>query len=157
MKKLDKKISYYPHNNKNNAAIFRILESESNEFYHFINLQKPKSIIEINNYFLTERDYFDVFLDDIIVGIVERNRNDNYLFYWIGSNFSGQGIMSKALKEISDDILNSGENKVFTHIQKENIASIRVAEKAGFFLEKEEVFDKDSGDEDIMLVFSKKK
>lgn len=64
------------------------------------------------------------------------HRNNAELGYWLAEPFWGKGIMTAAIKEIIQygfDTFNI--NRIFARPFGSNIASQRVLEKAGFFLE----------------------
>jgi len=68
-------------------------------------------------------------------------RSDVYLKnqelgYWLGEPFWGKGIMSKAVKKLSDIALERFDIvRLEAHIYSWNIGSMRVVEKAGFHRE----------------------
>ncbi len=150
--KIDKNLSCSLHDDKNNKKILEILKSENRNWYHYTDVKKPESIEDVNKYTGSGKMFFDIFYKNNLIGMVEFNSEKNYLSYWLASKFHNKGIMSKILKNISDLFLELGLSEVFVHIQDENIASIRVAEKSGFKLKRRKVYDED----DIMLLFSKK-
>lgn len=49
--------------------------------------------------------------------------------YWLGKEFWGKGIATRALKEFLDIVK---ERPLYAHTAKDNIASLRVLEKNGF-------------------------
>ena len=49
--------------------------------------------------------------------------------YWIGKNFWGQGVATRALDEFLDVVT---ARPLYAYVAKRNIASIRVLEKCGF-------------------------
>jgi RimJ/RimL family protein N-acetyltransferase len=55
--------------------------------------------------------------------------------YWLGREFWGKGIATRALSEFLKQI---EERPLFAHVAKHNIASLRVLEKCGFRLHGEE-------------------
>ena len=52
--------------------------------------------------------------------------------YWIRADARGNGYMSRAVKLVARHALESGAERVFLRADPENVASCRVAEKAGF-------------------------
>ena len=52
--------------------------------------------------------------------------------YWIRSQVRGKGLMSRALVLVSRWLLADGAQRVYLRADPENVASCRVAEKAGF-------------------------
>lgn len=62
---------------------------------------------------------------------------DREVGYWLGKEFWGQGIATKALKEFLKDI---ETRPLYAHVAKHNIASRRVLEKCGFVITGEERF-----------------
>ena len=56
--------------------------------------------------------------------------------YWLGEDFWGKGIMTEAVKRMSQEIFQSYDVvRIFAEIFSDNAGSIRVLEKAGFQLE----------------------
>ena len=49
--------------------------------------------------------------------------------YWIGKNYWGKGVATKALSEFLGHVR---ARPLYAHVAKHNIASIRVLEKCGF-------------------------
>jgi RimJ/RimL family protein N-acetyltransferase len=49
--------------------------------------------------------------------------------YWLGKEFWGQGVATRALSELIDEL---GTRPLFAYVAKTNIGSIRVLEKCGF-------------------------
>lgn len=52
--------------------------------------------------------------------------------YWLGREFWGKGIATRALQEFLRQI---DERPLYAHVAKHNIGSLRVLEKCGFMLE----------------------
>ena len=58
------------------------------------------------------------------------------IVYWIGEDYWGQGIMTRAVKAFSDHLFETHDfHRLFAGIFSSNPASGRVLEKAGFVLE----------------------
>jgi RimJ/RimL family protein N-acetyltransferase len=55
--------------------------------------------------------------------------------YWIGKEYWGKGIATRALAEFLGDVK---ARPLFAHVAKHNIASIRVLEKCGFMISGED-------------------
>jgi RimJ/RimL family protein N-acetyltransferase len=55
--------------------------------------------------------------------------------YWLGREFWGKGIATRALSEFLNQI---EERPLFAHVAKHNLASLRVLEKCGFIISGEE-------------------
>jgi RimJ/RimL family protein N-acetyltransferase len=72
-----------------------------------------------------------VLFDDRVAGNVVSFERDGEreVGYWIGREFWGQGIATKALLEFLGHVT---ARPLFAHVAKHNIASIRVLEKCGF-------------------------
>jgi RimJ/RimL family protein N-acetyltransferase len=80
------------------------------------------------------------------------------LGYWLGEPFWGKGIMSKAVKCLSDRALKHFDIvRLEAHVYSWNPGSMRVVEKAGFHREavlKQRIFkDGQIGDEHIFVRF----
>ena len=70
--------------------------------------------------------------------------------YWIGKEFWGKGIATKALAEFLNQVK---IRPIIAHVAKHNIASRRVLEKCGFTFIKEDKYFNSSGEdvEEIVL------
>jgi RimJ/RimL family protein N-acetyltransferase len=55
--------------------------------------------------------------------------------YWIGREFWGKGVATKALSAFLDQV---GSRPLYAHVAKHNVASIRVLEKCGFVVSGED-------------------
>lgn len=64
--------------------------------------------------------------------------------YWVGKEFWGKGIATKALAEFLTQVKT---RPLVAHVAKHNVASRRVLEKCGFTLLKEEKYYNTSGEE----------
>jgi len=58
--------------------------------------------------------------------------------YWIGKQYWGRGVATRALADFLQLVT---ERPLYAHVAKHNIGSIRVLEKCGFSLEREESAD----------------
>ena len=67
--------------------------------------------------------------------------------YWLGKTHWGKGIASAALAQFLTKI---EARPVYAHVAKHNFASIRVLEKCGFQLTREDMCDGDDGEELVM-------
>src|SRR6476620_1407695 len=63
--------------------------------------------------------------------------------YWIGKEHWGKGVASRAL---ADFLRLVTERPLYAHVAKHNVGSIRVLEKCGFSLEREETVMSDGED-----------
>lgn len=72
-----------------------------------------------------------ILLDGLVAGnVVSWERDGKRLVgYWIGKNYWGQGVATKALSEFLKIVT---ARPLYAHVAKHNIASIRVLEKCGF-------------------------
>ncbi len=72
-----------------------------------------------------------VLFDGLVAGnIVSFEQSGKLLVgYWIGKNYWGKGIATKALSEFLGHVK---ARPLYAHVAKHNIASIRVLEKCGF-------------------------
>jgi GNAT superfamily N-acetyltransferase len=66
--------------------------------------------------------------------------------YWIGKQYWGKGIATKALAALLDHVK---ERPLYAHVAKHNVASIRVLEKCGFTICGEDRGDSSSGGDEI--------
>jgi RimJ/RimL family protein N-acetyltransferase len=66
--------------------------------------------------------------------------------YWIGKNFWGQGVATRALAEFVGVVKS---RPLYAHVAKQNIASIRVLEKCGFTICDEEAKALDAPDDGV--------
>ncbi len=72
--------------------------------------------------------------------------DDQLIGYWLGKEFWGKGIATKALSEFVDQVK---IRPLYAHVVKHNIASRRVLEKCGFIISGETHADSGEGDEAI--------
>jgi len=66
--------------------------------------------------------------------------------YWIGREYWGKGIATKALAEF---LGHERTRPLYAHVAKHNIASIRVLEKCGFTTSSEDERPSDAPDDDV--------
>ena len=69
--------------------------------------------------------------------------------YWLGREFWGQGLATRALRELVDEL----ERPLYAEVATTNIGSIRVLEKCGFKVvgsetEQDETFGRDRAPRD---------
>ena len=64
--------------------------------------------------------------------------------YWIGKEYWGKGIATKALAEFLDYVK---MRPLWAHVAKHNVASLRVLQKCGFVISGEDKFSDESGEE----------
>src|SRR6266566_1140844 len=79
-----------------------------------------------------------ILADDTVAGNVA---------YWLGKTHWGKGIASAALAQFLTKI---EARPVYAHVAKHNFASIRVLQKCGFQLAREDMCDGDDGEELVM-------
>ena len=60
------------------------------------------------------------------------NNESGEIGYWLNPKYTKKGLMSEAVKAISDEFFNMGFKRITILANSENIASCRVAEKCGF-------------------------
>lgn len=91
---------------------------------------------------LQPETYFCISKDDQAIGSIgfgilsDVARFSAEIGYWLGEPFWGQGIMTEALKAVSEYALATlGLNRLFALPYEWNQASMRVLEKAGYKLE----------------------
>jgi RimJ/RimL family protein N-acetyltransferase len=83
-----------------------------------------------------------------VVSFVQDDRRE--VGYWIGKEFWGQGIASRALRMFLDQVQ---ERPLYAHVAKHNLASRRVLEKNGFSVVGEDQWtntDDETGEEYIL-------
>ena len=69
--------------------------------------------------------------------------------YWVGKEFWGKGIATKALAEFLSQVKT---RPLVAHVAKHNIASRRVLEKCGFTFDKEDKYYNSSGEEIVEII-----
>ena len=69
--------------------------------------------------------------------------------YWVGKEFWGKGIATKALAEFLSQVKT---RPLVAHVAKHNIASRRVLEKCGFTFDKEDKYCNSSGEEIVEII-----
>ena len=67
--------------------------------------------------------------------------------YWIGKEFWGRGIATRALSEFAKEVR---RRPLYAHVAKSNVGSIRVLEKCGFRKSAEETPGEDGVEEVVM-------
>jgi len=72
--------------------------------------------------------------------------------YWIGREFWGKGIATRALDAFLHDVTT---RPLFAHVAAHNVASIRVLEKCGFTISDEEPEPSEEPDDDVAEVILK--
>jgi RimJ/RimL family protein N-acetyltransferase len=66
---------------------------------------------------------------EVAGNILSFPRNDRrYVGYWLGRDFWGRGLATRALAELVAEL----ERPLYAEVSKDNIGSIRVLEKCGF-------------------------
>ncbi len=88
------------------------------------------------------RTYFAVASDDVAIGSIALLPGDDVhrftaeLGYWLAEPFWGKGIMTDAVRALSEYAFNElGIHCIFAEPYTTNAASARVLEKSGFYLE----------------------
>jgi ribosomal-protein-serine acetyltransferase len=90
-----------------------------------------------------EKQNYLIYIDGKFVGAIglpkchpEEGKNWAEIGYWLDRDFSGRGIMTRAVKILEDMLFETGGfNRIQIQIDDLNEASQRVAEKAGYKLE----------------------
>lgn len=102
--------------------------SLSDNYFHYVTSTK-------NVYF------YKIYYDDKLVGTthIEKQQNILYMDIVVLPEFQGNGIGTKIVTDIQNDIFKLGYDKIEVSIDEKNIPSIRLFEKAGFvFVSKED-------------------
>jgi RimJ/RimL family protein N-acetyltransferase len=79
-----------------------------------------------------------------IVGFEQSGRSK--VGYWIGKNYWGKGIATKALSQFLGHVKT---RPLYAHVAKHNVASIRVLEKCGFTICGEDKDRSSAGGEEV--------
>ena len=105
---------------------------------------KPEDMYEhLNKTSKTNNGSYYIVLDGKIIGsvglaIISETHKIGEIGYWLSKDYNGRGIMTNAVKVLSDFGFNTlGLNRIEILVDTENRASQAVAERAGF--EKESV------------------
>ena len=72
--------------------------------------------------------------------------------YWIGKEYWGKGVATRALTAFLHLV---AERPLYAHVAKHNVGSIRVLEKCGFALEREEEVDLVGGLAELVFVLGR--
>src|SRR3989440_334091 len=90
-----------------------------------------------------------ILADDTVAGNVVywEAAGEPNIGYWLGKTHWGKGIASAALAQFLTKI---EARPVYAHVAKHNFASIRVLQKCGFQLAREDMCDGDDGEELVM-------
>lgn len=102
--------------------------SISDNYFHYVTSTK-------NVYF------YKIYYDDKLVGTthIEKQQNILYMDILVFPEFQGNGIGTKIVTDIQNDIFKLGYDKIEVSIDEKNIPSLRLFEKAGFvFVSKED-------------------
>jgi RimJ/RimL family protein N-acetyltransferase len=98
---------------------------------------------------------YAVMLDGELAGNVVSWEQDGErkVGYWIGREYWGQGVASAALFQLLRRLT---VRPLVAHVAKHNVASIRVLQKCGFSISREDRFQLDGGEyvEDYVLTLS---
>jgi RimJ/RimL family protein N-acetyltransferase len=90
-----------------------------------------------------------ILADEIVAGniVYWEAAGEPNIGYWLGKTHWGKGIASAALAQFLTKI---EARPVYAHVAKHNFASIRVLQKCGFQLAREDICDGDDGEELVM-------
>lgn len=90
-----------------------------------------------------------ILADDTVAGNVVywEAAGEPNIGYWIGKTHWGKGVASAALAQF---LIKIETRPVYAHVAKHNVASIRVLQKCGFQLAREEMCDGDDAEELVM-------
>src|SRR6266513_917521 len=90
-----------------------------------------------------------ILADDTVAGNVVywEAAGEPNIGYWLGKTHWGKGIASAALAQF---LIKIEARPVYAHVAKHNFASIRVLQKCGFRLAREDMCDGDDGEELVM-------
>jgi RimJ/RimL family protein N-acetyltransferase len=97
-----------------------------------------------------------IVFDGQVAGYISSWEQDNQrlVAYWIGKNFWGRKIASRALTEFLNIV---SARPLFAHVAIHNIASIRVLEKCGFTISSDDTKSSDAsdGEEEVVMKFDR--
>jgi RimJ/RimL family protein N-acetyltransferase len=90
-----------------------------------------------------------ILADDTVAGNVVywEAAGESNIGYWLGKTHWGKGIASAALAQF---LIKIEARPVYAHVAKHNLASIRVLQKCGFQLVREDLWNGDDGEELVM-------
>jgi ribosomal-protein-serine acetyltransferase len=92
----------------------------------------------IESMLLMSDDYFCIFFDDILIGLVSYHGLDDdtpVLSYYIKEEYSGNGIMTKCCLGLNEYVFDFHDiDSLEVSINENNLASLGVARKLGFEL-----------------------
>ena len=124
--------------NANNENIARFM---TDQFPHPFTIEKGKSFIEKVTT-STPTNIYAIDYNGIAVGGIgihlqqDISKNNAELGYWLGEKYWNKGLITKAIKLITEQAFKDFEiNRIFARPFGSNIASQRVLEKSGFKLE----------------------
>ncbi len=63
---------------------------------------------------------------------IDWDKESSEFGYWLNIKYAGHGLMSEAVKAISNEFFNMGFKRIVIKANPENFASCKVAEKCGF-------------------------
>ena len=138
------------------SAIWQYVKDNQDFFMKWQNScwKNEKEIVDYFTKLNSDKDskdfYYSIFLGDRIIGTVNcwdisMWRMACQLGYEINPEYAGHGYMTEAIKLLVTELISAGFVRIKIECATENIASIRLTEKAGFVCEgimKKDVFMK---------------
>lgn len=140
-------------NGKNNIELREVLESDLPIFYEqqldpdatqmaaFPSRDRDAFMAHWTNKVMTNQDTIvkTILFDGQVAGNVVSwdQSGDREVGYWIGKEYWGKGIATKALAEFLGYVKT---RPLWAHVAKHNLASLRVLQKCGFAISSEEKF-----------------
>ena len=66
---------------------------------------------------------------------LSKDHKSGEIGYWLGTPYVGKGYMQEAVKLIEAQAFEKGLHRIVIHNDTENVRSVRVAERAGYYLD----------------------
>lgn len=122
-------------------AMFALIDKNRDHLSQFSDETAKKyptleSVVKRNSTQSPNEKRFGIWDKNKFVGFVKVTQQKDKgweIGYWMGSEYTGKGYMTKAVSALTDYAINSlGASYVFAKVDKGNIASLRVLARAGY-------------------------
>ena len=124
-------------------AVYKLIDESRPQLKNLIwsqNATLESTIVFIQNKQQSQDNIFGVFNNDNLIGVLELRKKENFteLGYWLGTKYSGQGLMKFAVKNLVDKQCKL--NTIIAHIRANNKASYQILKYAGLTYEHSELW-----------------
>lgn len=128
---------------EDSEKVYQLIAESRSELKNLIwsqNATLESTIVFIKNKKQSQDQIFGVFNNDTLIGVLELRKKEEFteLGYWLGTKYSGQGLMKLAVKNLVDKQFNL--NTVIAHIRANNKASYQILKYAGLAYDHSELW-----------------